>query len=1029
MLKRLVERPIAVTMTIIAILIVGVVAIGKLPVSLMPNVDIPQITVQVAVNGSSAREINEQVIKPLRMQLIQIPALEDIRCEAVNGSGNIFMVFDHKSNTDLNFIEVNEKIDKVLSSLPKEVERPKVIKASATDIPAFFINVAIPGSSVEKFLELSRFAKEVIARRVEQVPQVALVDISGTLGTQILIEPDEAKLQGLGIGVDDLEKAIGKNNVTLGNLSIRDGYYQWNVSFDSQVKNREDIESITLNINGRIYTFGELAKVSEVPQDADGMVQQGEERAIARAVIKQSDAQMADLKESLEELTENFKREYPHIEFTVTRNQTELLDYSIDNLKDNILVGAILAVLVIFLFMRDYRSPLLVMITIPLSLVVSLLLLYLLGISINIISLSGLILGLGMMVDNSIIVIDNITQYWQRGAALKVAVVEATKEVVGPMLSSVLTTCSVFVPLIFLSGISGALFYDQAMAVTMALFTSLFVAVLVIPVYYWQLYRKQERFAPSGFRQEYIGKKKSFLDRIDDWYEKGLKWTLRHQKAAWGVFFALIAGTFLFYGVLEKSKLPPITHKDVILNIDWNSPLTLEESRTRCSKILEGMEGHIAHYDLLIGKQDFLLSHSGDITSSQVKCYIDAHTPDDLAQLEPVLLERIQEKYPQATTGFEESSNIFNTIFADNEAPLVAMISRKDSKSLQPDQLNRVLQQIKDRLPEVYIEPVLWQEQILLITQPEQMALYNLNYSAIYQALSTATKENTLFSIKQGSFSTPVVIGDAGEQKDLLAVTVKNSQGAEIPLSYVLKERRVRDLKNIVQGRDGDYYPLNINVPDNLIPAVEQAIKEIILSTDEFAVEFAGGYYTSRGMIGELAIILIISLLLLYFILAAQFESLVQPLIILSEIVADLTGALFLLWICGAGINLMSMIGIVVMCGIIINDSILKVDTINRLRKQYSLLRAIMVAGNRRLSPILMTSLTTILAIAPFLVRGNMGADLQFPLSLALIGGMVVGTAVSIFFIPVLYYNIYNRRSGRNAAEGSNKPEPVGKKN
>lgn len=1006
MLRRLVERPIAVTMTIIAILIVGIVAIGRLPISLMPNVDIPQITVQVAASGTSAREINEQVIKPLRMQLIQIPSLEDIRCEAVNGSGNIFMEFSHKSDTDLNFIEVNEKIDKVLSSLPKEVERPKVIKASATDIPAFFINLTIPGSSVEKFLELSRFAREVIARRVEQVPQVALVDISGTLGTQILIEPDEAKLQGLGIGVDELEKAVGNNNVTLGNLSIRDGYYQWNVSFDSQLKSREDIEAITLNLNGRIYTFGELAKVSEVPQEAHGMVQQGAERAITMAVIKQSDAQMAALKSSLEELTENFAKEYPHIEFTVTRNQTELLDYSIDNLKSNILVGAILAVLVIFLFMRDYRSPLLVMITIPLSLVVSLLLLYLLGISINIISLSGLILGLGMMVDNSIIVIDNITQYWQRGSSLKEAVVEATREVVAPMLSSVLTTCSVFVPLIFLSGISGALFYDQAMAVTMALFTSLFVAVLVIPVYYMRLYKGQER-KPAR-------KKKPFLDRIDDGYEKGLKWTLRHQKTAWGVFFALIAGTFLFYGVLEKSKLPPITHKDIILNIDWNAPITLEESRARCSKILEGMEGHIAHYDLLIGKQDFLLSHSGDITPSQVKCYIDAHTPDDLAQVEPVLLKRIQEKYPQATTGFEESSNIFNTIFADNEAPLVAMISRKDSKSLQPDQLNRVLQQIKERLPQVYIEPVLWQEQIHLVTQPEQMALYNLGYGAIYQALSTATKENTLFSIKQGSFSTPVVIGDAGEQKDLLAVTVKNAQGAEIPLSYVLKERRVRDLKNIVQGRDGDYYPLNINVPDNLIPAVEKAIKETILATDEFAVEFAGGYYTSRGMIGELAIILIISLLLLYFILAAQFESLVQPFIILSEIVADLTGALLLLWICGAGINLMSMIGIVVMCGIIINDSILKVDTINRLRKQYSLLRAIMVAGNRRLSPILMTSLTTILAIAPFLVRGNMGADLQFPLSVALIGGMIVGTAVSIFFIPVLYYNIY---------------KPVGKKN
>ena len=1002
MLKRLVERPIAVTMTIIAILIVGVVAVGRLPISLMPNVDIPQISVQVAVKGASAREINEQVIKPLRMQLIQIPSLEDIRCEAVNGSGSIFMQFGHKSNTDLNFIEVNEKIDQVLSLLPRDIERPKVIKASATDIPAFFINLTVKGGTIEKFLELSRFAREIIARRIEQVPQVALVDVSGTLGTQILIEPNGARLQALGITTNDLQKAISDNNITLGNLSIKDGHYQWNISFDSQLKSLEDIEGITLNINGRIYTFAELATVTEIPQQEDGMVQQGQERAITMAVIKQSDAQMADLKESLHTLMANLQNEYPHIEFTVTRNQTELLDYSIDNLKSNILVGAILAVLVIFLFMKDYRSPVLVMITIPLSLVVSLLLLYLLGISINIISLSGLILGLGMMVDNSIIVIDNITQYWQRGSTLKEAVVEATKEVVAPMLSSVLTTCSVFVPLIFLSGISGALFYDQAMAVTVALFTSLFVAVLIIPVYYLLLYRKYAVYPAKN-------DDKTFLSRIDDCYEKALKWTLRHQRTAWGIFLALIGGTFLFYNLLDKSKLPPITHKDIILNIDWNTPLTLQESQARCNALIGGLEDYIAHYDILIGKQDFLLSHSGDITPSQVKCYIDAHSPALLEQVQQILQERVHGCFPQATTGFEEASNIFNTIFAENQAPLVAMISRKDSKSLEPDQLNRLLGKIKERLPQVYMEPVLWQEQIMLVTDPEKMALYNLNYGNIYQALSTATKENALFSIKQGAFSTPVVMGDEGEQKDLLSVTARNGQGAHIPLSYVLKERRVRDLKNIVQGKDGDYYPLNISLPDNYIPAVESAIKETILAQDEFAVEFAGGYYASRAMILELAIILVISLLLLYFILAAQFESLVQPLIILSEIVADLTGALLLLWICGAGINIMSMIGIVVMCGIIINDSILKVDTINRLRKQYSLLRAIMVAGNRRLSPILMTSLTTILAIAPFLVRGNMGADLQFPLSLALIGGMVVGTVVSIFFIPVLYYNIYKK--------------------
>ena len=1011
MLGKLVERPIAVSMTIVAILIVGVVAIGKLPVSLMPDVDIPQITVQVGGSGYSAREINEQVIKPLRMQLIQVPSLREICCESVNGGGSIFMEFDHESDIDLNFIEVNEKIDKVLYTLPKDVERPKVIKASATDIPAFFINISSPGCSLEKFLELGVFAKEVIARRIEQLAQVAMVDMSGVLGTQILVEPYTQKINALGISAEDLDQAIARNNIALGNLSIKDGHYRWSISFDSQIRSKEDIEGIFLNVNGRIYPFVELAAVKEIAQNPQGVVMQGDERAISMAVIKQSDAQMAQLKKSLEELAGSLEKEYPDIEFTVTRNQTELLDYSIDNLKSNILVGAILAVLVIFLFMSDLRSPLLVMITIPLSLVVSLLLLYVLGISINIISLSGLILGLGMMVDNSIIVIDNITQYWQRGAVLKEAVVEATKDVVGPMLSSVLTTCSVFVPLIFLSGISGALFYDQAMAVTMALFTSLFVAVLVIPVYYWLLYRRQEKFVSMGLFRDRKGMKRRFsLDRIDDMYEKGLKWVLRHQKTAWGVFIALAVSSFFLYGALDKSKLPPITHKDIIMSIDWNAPLTIDESIRRCGTLMGGLEEKVEHYDLLVGKQDFLLSHSGEITPSQVRCYIDAVSPQALEEVELDLRERIRQSYPLATVGFEESSNIFNTIFADNQAPLVAMLSRKDSKSLDPDQLNKVLQKIKECLPEIYIEPVLWQEQILFVTQPQMMALYSVEYGAIYHALSTATKENTLFSIKSGTFSIPVVVGDATTGKDLLSVTIKNNHGTDIPLSYVLKERRIRDLKNIVQGRNGDYYPLNISVPYSDIPAVEQVIKEVILDQDEFAVEFAGAYYTSKGLIAELTIVLLVSLLLLYFILAAQFESLVQPLIILSEIVADLSGAMLALWICGAGINIMSMIGVVVMCGIIINDSILKVDTINRLRKKYSLVRAIIVGGKRRLSPILMTSLTTILAIAPFLVRGNMGADLQFPLSVALIGGMILGTIVSIFFIPVLYYNIYRKR-------------------
>ncbi len=393
--------------------------------------------------------------------------------------------------------------------------------------------------------------------------------------------------------------------------------------------------------------------------------------------------------------------------------------------------------------------------------------------------------------------------------------------------------------------------------------------------------------------------------------------------------------------------------------------------------------------------------------------YIKAKDADKVAELESRLAAKLTEKYPEASDEFKQATNIFNLIFSENEPPLIAMVKGKDGSVPIPDELNNILQQIKNKLPEVYIEPIQWQEQILLVADQQMMALYGVDYNSLYALLSRATKESKVFSINSGSFSTPVIIGDNDvEQNNLLSLNIANKEGVDVPLSLLLKERKIRDLKSVISGKDGDYYPLEITANDKDIPKIERTISHLAQESDSFNVTFAGAYYSGRAMIKELMLVLLISILLLFFILAAQFESLLQPLIILSEVIVDLFGALFLLWACGAGLNLMSLIGIVVMCGIIINDSILKVDTINKLIKEegYPLLKAIMEAGVRRLKPILMTSLTTILAIAPFLIKGNLGADLQFPLSVALIGGMVLGTLVSIFFIPLFYYEIYRRR-------------------
>lgn len=667
-------------MTLVALLVVGLVSIGRLPVSLMPDIDVPRITVQASVPGVSAREVDLSVVQPLRRELLQLPSLRDIRCEAKNGGATLVLTFAHGTDAGFNYVETNERIDRALRSLPEGMERPKVIRASATDIPAFFLDVSAGDISEERFVELSHFVREVLSRRVEQIPEVAMVDVSGLQGSMALVEPDRGRLDALGIGPEVLESAIRGANLTLGNLTVRDGHYQWNVRFDAELRSAADIADVRLGIRGRVYRLGDLASVSLVPAEAAGLVRSSGERAVTMAVIKQSDAQMAALRRHLSEQMRQFAADYPELKLSVTRNQTELLDYSISNLRTNTLVGALLAVLVLLLFLREWRAPLLVALTIPVSLITSLLLLYLLEIGINIISLSGLILGLGMMVDNAIIVIDNIAQWRQRGVPLKEAAVGATREVVAPMVSSVLTTCSVFVPLVFLSGTAGALFYDQAMAVVVTLLTSLAAAVFVLPVYYVLLNRRRPAGAAAAGRRPRLD--------YERWYETALRWILRHQRASWSLFIGMMAAAVLLALVLDKRTFPPLTHDDALLDIAWNAPLPLDENDVRSTSLVrdlpDDLSGGLAEWSLLAGRQDFILGHSGESTSDGARLYFKASSPRMRQELEAAFAERLAREWPEASFAFSEAANPFNLVFPGEEHPLVAQLRSSDGVCAGP---------------------------------------------------------------------------------------------------------------------------------------------------------------------------------------------------------------------------------------------------------------------------------------------------------------------------------------------------------
>jgi multidrug efflux pump subunit AcrB len=994
-------------MVLIAVMVLGIVAIKKLPVSLVPDIDIPQITVQVTSPDRSARELNETMLNGLRSELVQVPHLTDITCTARDGSGLIQMTFEYGADADYVFIDVNERVDNAVSSWRGNEERPTIARASATDIPAFFVNVSLKNGDAAglRFLEMSDFTRQVIVRRLEQLPEVAMVDISGQVFPQLLVIPDMEKLRAIGIDENQLSSAIQGANVRLGNLSIRDGEYRFNVRFESTVVTREDVENVYIKIRDRVYQIKDLAEVREEQQKVKGMVTSDGHQCVTLAVIKRTDARMADLRKGISKLMETFTHDYPDMDFTVTRDQTELLDYSINNMIKNLLFGALFACLIIFFFMQDVRSPMLVVITIPTALILSFLLFYVIGITINIISLSGLVLGLGMMVDNSIITIDNITQRWQKGEPLADACVYGTQEVFTPMLSSVLTTCAIFLPLIFMSGIAGALFYDEAMAVTITLVSALIVSVLVIPVFYYLFYRNQTCFTPNKFIQ------KISVGGMTSGYERIMSWFFRHRGVMWSIFGVSVLLIGLLFINLDKQKLPALSHSDTLVNIEWNERVSVEENNSRCEKIVAQFPDLVEQYTSMTGAQQFALSHTRETGISEAIIYLKAGSVDDIKEIESRVADFIHSNWREAVCTTQASGNIFDMLFSEKEAPVVARLKCSNGKMPEPDQLTTLLFDIRDALPGITVQPAEWNEYIELVTDPEKLALYNVSFSQILGYLQNSMNASSVLRISKGDISMPVVIGvGEKEARDLIQGSYIETSGGRVPLEILLKETRNRDLKQITSGVDGEYYPLVLDVKGREARRAMETIQNVVRQDDRFDVSFTGSYFSNREMIKELCMVLLVSILLLFFILAAQFESLVQPFIIMSELIIDIFAVLAVLWLFGESLNLMSMIGMVVMCGIVINDSILKVDTINRLReKGFGLKHAILEAGSRRLKAIVMTSLTTILAIAPFLVRGDMGSDLQYPLSLALISGMIAGTFVSVFFVPLAYYVIYKK--------------------
>ncbi len=1001
MIRFLVQRPIAVSMALIAIFVVGFASLQQIPISLMPDVKIPEITVRISQPELQARQLDATVVSPLRNQLLQVGRLNDVVSQTQDGQSTIRLTFDYGVDTDLAYIEVNEKIDRMMSRFPRGISRPVVVKASALDIPAFYLNLSLKDSTItnDRFLSFSEFTQAVIKRRLEQQPEIAIADISGQAYPEITIIPDENKINSMGITLHQIEEAFRQNNLRLGSILVRQGNYRYNISFSSQLSTKEDVANIYFNNNGHLIQLKDFAEITERPQKTNGIFTVGSKRAITIAVVKQADARMDKLRERLLSLRKEFAEQYADVEISVSRDQTILLEVSISNLKQSLILGGLLAFLLLFLFLRNPRIPILIGITIPCSLIVSILLLHTLNISINIVSLTGLILGIGMIVDNSIVVIDNIGQHLKQNKNLLNACVDGANEVVRPLISSVLTTCAVFVPMIFMSGITGALFYDQAVAVSVGLLSSLIVSVVVIPTYYHVFMKNTQS-----------NNKKPFV-RLDSFYERGHKFFTKKPMLSTIVFLAIGFTIIPLSQGIESSKMPNINQNEVVLTIDWNENISVSESHTRVKKIQKIVGSNVLQFNSLIGEQQFLLDANSSRSSSETEIYI-AVDSTNLQTIVTRTTSYLRQKFPKAKFEYKPPENIFERLFRTSGSEIeLRLMPRNRNIDFTPNYITRAIYDFQDTTLNEKFSQIPQKHFHTITPIPERLELYKISIQSLYTKLAAIFSSNLVDNLQTGNQFIPITIGG---NINTISETIEkehitSSDGTEIPIRYLIKTGQKASFKTIFSGKDGEYLPFSYEKKEVIDKNIFiESVKSYFAQSPEISLAFYGNFFSNKILINQLIYVLLISLSLLYLILAIQFESLLQPLIILIEVPIDIAGSLFLLWIFNETINLMSIIGIIIMSGIVINDSIIKIDTINQCRKNgMTIDQAVHSGGLRRINSIVMTSLTTVLALVPVLFFDGLGSQIQRPMSLAVIGGLSLGTIVSLFFIPLLYKFLY----------------------
>lgn len=1007
MVKYLIGRPVAVLTIFSGLIILGLCAVRNLPVSLLPNVDIPQIIIKVNYPNMPARALEEEMVKPIRESLSHLSQLKDIESQTSDHSALLFLTFEYGSRMDLAYIEVNEKIDRLNSTFPLNSTRPQVIRVNTSDVPVLRIQ-AIPKDASQN-MEVSALIENTVKKRLEQIDGVSLVDINGLKKKVITIKPQKATLLALGIEEKEIAQAIKNANTDIHELRIIKGQFSYLIKVGNNINDENVIRNLPVRLkNGTQILLKQIADIQQEEESQTGYHLLNGKGGFVIAVEKQAASRMNELVPKIKEAVNHFRIDYPQVAFQITQDQSFLLDAGISNLYQDLVYGGILTVALLFIFLGNWASPLLMSINIPLSLVITFVFFYLFNISLNIISLSGLALGIGMLIDNSIVVIDNITRKRKSGMGMLESTVEGTNEVIVPVISQVLTTVAVYLPLILLSGIGGTLISDQSIALSISLFVSLLVAFVLTPL----LYKLLLKTSPENLKQDTI---------VYNWirvkYHSMIEHILHHRKFYF--FFTLILMPFglILAAKIPVSNLPKIEKKESLVKIDWDEPIDAGQNLQQVKTVLSRIQNECLVTEVEVGiKQFSMVQEDNEIQKSEI--YYSCKDENTKLHVDSIVRRTINSISRRAIMKVIDAPNAFTQLFSSSEAYVECRF--KAYKGGMREDGGAGLRQLLKNIPDQRYasgQGMVEEPGVDAYIDYKKLAAYGVERQAIEDALEQQFGIYNIAEINRFGDIVKIVFKTGNNAiNDKLDFPVRNSKGALYPLRLFVAFNNNIQPKIITSDKTGEYRSIVFNEGTMNISGLLEKVKALGTKYG-YTVNFTGKYFENQKQVGELWQILLLVVSLLYFILVIQYESLLMPIVVMLTAPLGIFGGMLLLWLTGGTLDVMAAIGFIVILGLVVDDPILKVETLMRLEKEYQakgvieddrvLGRLIHEAGDICLKPLLMVSLTTSIALVPVLFVGGIGNDLQKPLSIVIIGGLTIGTFFTTWFIPLAYWYIH----------------------